>query len=378
MLKLWTFLCLTLSLFLVFYGAWEFQRQFEEEPIFPGPGVTRIGSLSQYHPPLAGTAGDTDVYYLEGEEAGATIFVLGGNHPNEPASLVTAVLLIENMVVEVGRAIIIPRGNASAFTHTGPQEAHPSSFTIETGEGERWFRFGDRLTNPVHQWPDPDIYMHSSGETLAGVEMRNLNRAFPGTPHGTLTQQVAYAILRLLQEEGVGLAIDIHEASPEYPVVNALVAHNQAMDLAAMVVLDLQLEGVNISLEPSPQNLRGLSHREWGDHSSALSVLLETANPSMGRIRGPTDEDLVVTGKDIIYHRASSVGALSVVVPEEGIHLDERVARHVATVKQLFASYPLLTREPFVFWNVPSYNQILGEGVGEFLKPVVPWEGEKP
>lgn len=34
-------------------------------------------------------------------------------------------------------------------------------FTIDTPNGERWFRFGSRATNPHHQWPDPEIYVHA-------------------------------------------------------------------------------------------------------------------------------------------------------------------------------------------------------------------------
>lgn len=361
---------LLLLVALVTYGGITFRAQFEVEPIVSGPGVTKIGLLSDYHPPLKGTISDTEVYYLQGEAPGDTVFVLGGNHPNEPASLLTAVLLIENLTVSAGQVIIVPRGNASAFTHTGPQEAHPSTFTIPTPFGERWFRFGDRLTNPIHQWPDPDIYVHSSGETLAGIEGRNLNRSFPGKPDGTITQQVAYAITQLLIEEDVAVAIDIHEASPEYPVVNALVAHERGMDVAAMAILDLQMEGLRISLEPSPQNLRGLTHREWGDSTNTLAFLLETANPSMGRIRGRTDEALVVTGQDPVYHRASNIGALAVPVPEAGIHINERVARHILTIEAIINSYNFMAISPIIINNVPPYHDLITKGVGEFLKPV--------
>ncbi len=52
----------------------------------------------------------------------------------------------------------------------------------------------------------------------------------------------------------------------------------------------MQMEGMQISLEVSPRNLRGLSHRELGDHTDTLAVLFESANASQGRLRGPMSE----------------------------------------------------------------------------------------
>jgi hypothetical protein len=154
----------------------------------------------------------------------------------------------------------------------------------------------------MDQWPDPDIYLHfPSGQTLSGNQTRNLNRAFPGKKDGDYTEQLAFAITELVKKERVDLVIDHHYASPEYPVNNAVVAHEKAMPLASAVVMNLDLRGIKIGLEPSPQNLRGLTHRELGDHTEALAVLMETTNPSQGRLRGTTNADLVVTGKDRMY-----------------------------------------------------------------------------
>ena len=91
------------------------------------------------------------------------------------------------------------------------------------------------------------------------------------------------------------------------PVVNAIVAHENASDLASLVSLYLDMEGIAISLEPSPYNYHGLSHREWGDHSETLSVLLETANPVAGRFRGKSYENMIVEGKDDCYKRAQEL-----------------------------------------------------------------------
>ena len=254
--------------------------------IVPGPGVSRVTALSAYLPALRGTPGDTAVYVLEGRQPGGTVLVLGGTHGDEPAGYIAAVVLVERARVERGRLIVVPRANESGFTHNVPQEGHPQQFAVDTPGGPRRFTFGARATNPVHQWPDPQVYTLASGQALSGSETRNLNRAYPGRADGTLTERVAFAITTLIRTERVDLALDLHEASPEYPVVNTIVAHQRATDLAALANLGMQAAGVEIGLEASPETLRGLSHREWGDTTPALAVLMETTNPAEGRLRG--------------------------------------------------------------------------------------------
>lgn len=52
---------------------------------------------------------------------------------------------------------------------------------------------GSRASNPVDQWPDPDVYVHAaSGQQLSGSETRNINRAYPGRPDGNPTEQAAF------------------------------------------------------------------------------------------------------------------------------------------------------------------------------------------
>ena len=177
----------------LFLVSLEFRKMWEDPPLYPGPGVTDQARLSDYFPEIEGTWADTDVYFLEGEEAGGTALVLGGTHPNEPASSVTAITMLENAVVTRGRLIVIPRAAHSGFTATDPQEGYPQFYGIETPTGVRRFRYGGRGTNPVHQWPDPVIYVNGSGQQLAGPEVRNLNRSYPGDPDGYLTEQIGRA-----------------------------------------------------------------------------------------------------------------------------------------------------------------------------------------
>ena len=347
----------------------QFTAMHQPELIKKGSAVTAVKLLSEYFPGLKGTAGDTEVYILDSGKPGGTALVVGGTHPNEPSGYISAIMLLENAAPAKGRLIVIPRANASGFTHNDYAEGSPQRFTIQTPSGERWFRYGSRATNPVDQWPDPDIYVHaSSGQKLSGSETRNLNRAYPGRPDGTLTEKIAYGIVQLIKNEKVHLAIDLHEASPEYPVINAMVVHERASDLGALAVLDLEMEKVKIGLEPSPKSLRGLSHREWGDATSALAVLMETANPAQGRLRGATNDALVVKGQDKMYEQAAKLGRLFVPFDTNGHPLSSRVARHVTAIQVLIrdageqnpANAVTLTK-------VPSYNDILKKGVGAFL-----------
>jgi len=361
---------LVLSAAAIVYLSFQFLSMREVEPIYPGPGVTEIKMLSDWYPGLKGTAGDTEVYVLKGAKEGNSMLVLGGTHPNEPSGLVGAILLIENVVPETGTLYVIPRTNNSAMTCTDPQEGAPMRFTIQTPGGERWFRFGSRATNPVHQWPDPEIYVHAtSGQRLSGSETRNINRAYPGRTDGNFTEKMALGVTELIKQEGIDITVDLHEASPEYPTINTIVAHERASELAANAMLNLALEGISIGIEPSPTNLHGLTHRELGDYTETLALLMETSNPSQGRLRGRTDANLVVTGQDKYYLKAAGYGRLyDLGYSEAGRPLSERVARHVAAVYQFAQAFNELGMGELVLTNVPSYADMAAD-IGQFLVP---------
>ena len=344
----------------------------------PGPGIDRVvphqgfvqKQLSDYFDGIKGTPADTAVYIQEGAEPGGTMLVLGWTHANEPAGVIAAVVMLERSVVRRGRLIIVPYANMMGRSHTFPQDAHPQTFSFNTpGGNSRTFRYGSRTTNPVYEWPNPDIYIHpASGQTMAGVERSNLNRAHPGVADGGITERLAYGFMQLIKAEQVDLAIDLHEASPEYPVVEAMVAHENAMELAAMVAMELEFEGVPIRLEPSPKNLRGLNHREWGDNADVLALLLETSNPSAGRFRGRTDEALILTGADKAYQKASGLGRLY--VPYEGGNepIAERVARHVTTLRLLADNLEYVREgKGIVIEDLPGFQELSDQGVGAYL-----------
>ncbi|MDO5116307.1 MAG: succinylglutamate desuccinylase/aspartoacylase family protein [Synergistaceae bacterium] len=367
--KTTAFILCVLCTLVCWYSAAQFLSMRKPDLLMPAQGFQKH-MLSEWEPRLEGTNMDTPVYIQDGTESGGTVYVQGGIHANEPAGFMAAIVLLENARVRKGRLIIAPFINNSARTHNSPQDAAPQSFKIEQEGGNyREFKFGSRATNPIDQWPDPDIYIHRpSGQKLDGSSRSNMNRSFPGDVDDGITQLAGKAVMELLKKEKVNLAFDLHEASPEYPVVNAMVAHESAMELAAMVCMTLESEGIPMRLEPSPVNLRGLSHREWGDSIQGLMpILMESGNPSQGRLRGRTDEALVLTGRDKAYEKASKMGLLF--IPYDGYQsIALRTARHVTGVRvaaEMLGDISL--NDAVIFEGIPSYTDIKDNGIGKWL-----------
>jgi len=351
-------------------AAISFGKMHHPEELFPSDGLTGKVMLSDYFEGIKGTNGDTEVYLFDSGIEGGTALVCGGAHPNEAASFLSTVVMLENLRVTCGRVIIIPRQNNSAFTCSDPMEGFPASYEIPTENGTRRFRLGSRVTNPLDQWPDPLVFsQYPSNQQLSGFETRNINRSYPGRPDGTLTERIAYAIVQLIDKEKVSIAFDIHESSPEVPIVNVIVYHEKYEDVAMGAILGLEMAGLQFSPETSPKNFHGLSHREWGDYTNAIPFLMETSNPSMGRLRGETSVELVLNGYCDNYKQAKETGALRIAYREEtGEPIAHRVGRHIAGVVELINSYNLYYPDKqIVIENLPDYEMIMEKGVGEFL-----------
>ena len=346
-----------------------FNAMHEPEPIYPGPGVTDSRLLSSYFPALANTPGETPVFILQGSEPGGTFVLLGGTHPQEVAGHVAATLVVENVRVKKGRLIVVPQANRSGFTYTEPLEGFPHSYEIDTPNGKRWFRFGMRLSNPVHQWPDPDVQTHSpSGEYMVGWEARNLNRNYPGRPDGRFTERVGYAVTEMVKKENAALVLDMHEAYPEYPIINMIVAHQRAFEIGTIAALMLKSRGIPMDVLASPENLHGLSHREFGDHTSSFALLSETASAAMGRFRGRTSESLITQGNDRNYEIAHALGRLFVAFTQEGHPLNHRVARNMATIEEIVSAYNDGNKgQEIILDGLPSYDDVVKKGIGAFL-----------
>jgi predicted deacylase len=355
----------------VLAGSSFYRSRHLAEPVVAGPGVARVATLGDYFEPVRGTINDSNVYILEGREPGGTVLLLGGTHPEEPAGRLASWIFAENAELAQGRIFIILTANRSGSTATRLGGAYPPDFTIPTSWGGQKFRMGDRWSNPLDQWPDPEVYLHyPTRQELAYVDIRNLNRAFPGRANGTLTERTCYAIVELIRREKVDIAIDFHEAELQYPVISTIVAHEKGADLAAAASMFISsVEGFAIGVENSPKALRGLSHREIGDATDAISLLLEAPEPFLDATRGRTDRALLLTGRDEFVVRAGKRGLLFEKIDENGWPIDIRVGRHTSTVLQILENWSADKPDrAVVVSGVPRYTEVVAKGTGAFLK----------
>ena len=353
-------------------AGWLFREQrVYREPVVVNDSITAVKKLSDYSDAVKGTVNDANVYVFDSGVAGGTLLLIGGTHAEEPAAALTPQLFVENLVVKQGKVIVVDRINTSASTVTRPGEAYPRFYHVETPWGVKKGRMGDRIASPLDSWPDPEVYIHyPSGQSLAYVDIRNINRNWPGRPTGLLTERTAYAAMRLIEAENVDLAIDFHEAELEYPVENTIVTHERGNAVAAMTSMMLTAEtfDVPIGMEFSPKALHGLTHREIGDHSQAVSYLFEVAEPMLDRIRGITDEELLMSGKDRFVMKAGENKLLYAPIDEDGWPIDKRVARHVTTTMTLVEVNNMMNpAQTILLEGIPAYTEILDEGIGAFF-----------
>lgn len=348
-----------------------YQSRRLKEPVVLGPGVTDVKKLSEYFDGIEGTINNCNVYFMEGEKEGGTVLVLGGSHPEEPAGRLAPWIFVENGVMEQGRLIVVLSGNRSGTTVTRPSGGYPPDFTIPTEWGGQTFRMGDRWSNPLDQWPDPEVYIHyPSLQNLAYVDIRNLNRAWPGRPNGTLTERTCYAFMELIRKEKVDIFIDLHEAELQYPVISTIVTHEKGQELATFVSMMLvDFEGFNMGTEFSPKNLHGLSHREVGDHSDAISLLFEAPEPFLDATRGKTTREQLLTGIDPFVVKAGEHGLLFEKIDENGWPIEVRVGRHTSAVLQTMESWTEENPERgMICTGVPRYAEVIENDVGFYLK----------
>ncbi len=347
-----------------------YESRHLREPVVMGPGVTGVKKLGEYFDPIKGTANDCNLYFLEGKKPGATLMILGGTHPEEPAGRLAAWIMAENAEMMQGRLILVLSASRSASTVTRVSGAYPPDFTIPTAWGGQKFRMGDRWSNPLDQWPDPEVYIHyPSGQSLAYVDIRNLNRAWPGRANGTLTEKTCYAFIEMIRREGVDILVDLHEAELQYPVISTIVAHERGRELATITSMMLSdNEGFTIGTEFSPKNLHGLSHREVGDFSNAISLLVEAPEPFLDATRGRTGAALLLSGKDEFVMKAGKHGLLFEKIDSNGWPIDVRVGRHTSTVMQIMESWTADHPERgLICRNVPRYAEVREKGTGHYL-----------
>ena len=365
-------ICLVLALVLAAIAGVSFydQRHYKETVVV-SDALTEVRWLSDYVPMLKGTYGDTPIFIFDSGVEGGSVLYCGGTHPYEPATSLSAFILMENIQVEKGVVYVIPQCSYSATTLGVQGNAYPSYYTIETEWGEQKYKIGERNTNPLDQWPDNFTYInYPSGQSQAYNDLRNLNRCYPGRLDGTFTERVAYAIMEVIRTENIDMSIDCHEASIMYPVVGTYVAHDDAMDIAMMAAMDLSATSFDMKIEQSPKSLKGFTHREWGDYSDTLAVLMETPEPFIDRIVGPMTEDLMMTGKDLFLSFAGDKGLTYVKYTEENDYswpMNVRVGRHLSGAAKAVYYMGMFFPEKEVIATWPSYEELVEKDCGAFL-----------
>jgi predicted deacylase len=347
-----------------------YEHRHYQVPVVAGPGVTKVVKLGEFAPGLNGSLADTDVFVLEGARPGGKALLLANTHANEPAGLLTAVLMIENAVVEQGTLYIIPEFNASAGRNTKPGDGYPLYFDIPTDWGSKRFRMGNRDASPLEQWPDPDVYIHfPEKQLLSYLDVRNTNRTWPGRADGPLMEKVTFAAMELLRKEKVDVAIDMHGAETMFPVTNCIVAPIKSSKIATLVSMTVKaMEGFDNHVEPSPANFHGLSHREIGDFSDTLPFLLEAPIPFLDQPTGPKTVTLLLDGKDPFLLSLSRAKKLFVPYDESGWPMDKRVGQHCSVSLEILRQFTKKNPEKaIVMSGVPRYAELVKNGVGRYF-----------
>ena len=363
-------LFLGIALVFAFFGGREFyELRHYKETVVSAPGLTKVKMLSDYLANLKGTWMDTPIFVYDSGVPGGSVLYMANVHPYEPATSLSAYILMENIKVSKGKVFVIPQGNRSGSTTGMLGNAYPKFFSVPTKFGEKKLRIGDRGTNPLDQWPDPFTYVnYPSKQSLAYQDIRNMNRTYPGRKDGTLTERASFAIMELIRREKIDLSIDAHEASLMYPVVSTYVAHERSFDIAMMAAMTLTAGSFDMKCESSPKGLRGLSHREWGDYSDTLAVLMETPEPFIDRVVGPMTEKLFTEGKDEFLATAAKHGlTYSSYNIDFGSPLWYRCGRHLSgaleVINQMNAFFP--DKEVIVEW--PTFQELKDHDCGYFF-----------
>lgn len=344
-------------------------RRFDV-PVVKGPGVTAVLRLSEFSPGLKGTVADTNVYVLEGKEPGGKALLMGDTHSNEPEGMLTAVIFVENAVVEKGTLYVIPFFNNSGSRNTRAGDGYPLYFDIATDWGAQRFRYGNRDASPLDQWPDPDVYIHyPERQLLSYLDIRNTNRTWPGRARGPLMERVTFGAMELMRGEKIDVAVDIHGAETMFPVTNCIVAPEKAVKIATLASLTVKaVEGFENHVEPSPSGFRGLSHREIGDHGPSMPFLLEAPIPFLDQPTGPKTTKLLLDGKDPFLLSLSKKKKLFVPYDESGWPLEKRVGQNLSVTLEIFRQFSKKTADrPIAVRGVPRYAEVVKAGVGHFL-----------
>ena len=94
---------------------------------------------------------------------------------------------------------------------------------------------------------------------------------------------------------------------------------------------------------------------------------METGNPVQGRLRGYTDEDLILTGEDPCYVIAYDLGLLYVDYSAGNFPMELRVGRHLAGVNAYINAFNNNSEKQIVVSGIPSYDEMVNGYLGDYL-----------
>jgi predicted deacylase len=178
----------------------------------------------------AGKAYAVPYYIIDSNIPGPAICIIGGTHGNEPAGCRTAQELLK-LKPDRGKLIIIPAANRRAVKENRREIP---------GEGD-------------------------------------LNRCFPGSAAGSVMEELALEILKMMQEQKIGVLLDLHESLDYYLVNNqyvgqTVIAYENEMSVWAG---EMAVEKVNAGIEIPAERFTLLKNPVRGSTAWAAGKYLQ-------------------------------------------------------------------------------------------------------
>ena len=108
-------------------------------------------------------------------------------------------------------------------------------------------------------------------------------------------------------------------------------------------------------------------------YPDVFAFITESTNIEQGKVRGITDEALIMEGKDAFYVATNSVATLKTVpVPESGLPLKLRAGRNLTSLRMLLKALDDMEGKRLVLENVPTYDELMANDIGAYLNPLPP------
>lgn len=172
-----------------------------EKPIDPEVDITKTTLLDN-------SIHKIEVYRLETHKEGPKVVIIGGIHGDEEAGFLAAEQLLESHDFFIGEVLLIPRANKVA---TELKQRYPG---INKGGVYGEYKYSD------------------------------LNRSLPGNEEGTMTEQIAFELVKLIKEFDPEYIIDLHESLRSYSsdrsrLGDSLIYSNGKSAWAALEILEI-------------------------------------------------------------------------------------------------------------------------------------------